>query len=398
MSLDLLREFGYNPKEALEGNQWQQTYGQVSNPIVLREDDEFGAFEGASREETRQTPCERHSNAEILNSLGTPDTAADANNIWLEKGYPRTELTDRATEDIDYQDDDWGDFVDGPQKTPMQSEPYKRYLAKAEDYGVSLLQETQAANLSSIESAVKEETGRQITTERHAPAVQKAKLDTQTLPPSNIPPPSILLLLATTVLQSLPMEIKSLIASLKPMNSESHSEQSHLNEIKSRLSFSRAIARIIAGRRLRWKRDTHLAQSMKIAPAQAGKSGGMKLAGIDRMESRREDQEASEVVRVWKQHVGSLRSSVASLGTRFPGHTMLLPDIAENMPVRTANAGEGALTAPKSCILCGLKREERVQKVDVHVEDSFGEWWVDHWGHADCRLFWEANKNSLKQR
>ncbi|KAJ3502922.1 hypothetical protein NM208_g16619 [Fusarium decemcellulare] len=30
-------------------------------------------------------------------------------------------------------------------------------------------------------------------------------------------------------------------------------------------------------------------------------------------------------------------------------------------------------TAPKACIICGLKREERVAKVDYEVEDSFGE-------------------------
>jgi hypothetical protein len=43
-------------------------------------------------------------------------------------------------------------------------------------------------------------------------------------------------------------------------------------------------------------------------------------------------------------------------------------------------------------------RDERVANVDAHVEDSFGEWWTEHWGHLECRLFWEENQASLAQR
>lgn len=42
----------------------------------------------------------------------------------------------------------------------------------------------------------------------------------------------------------------------------------------------------------------------------------------------------------------------------------------------------------KFCIICGLKREECVGKVDFEVEDSFGEWWVEYWGYRVCKNFW----------
>ena len=59
---------------------------------------------------------------------------------------------------------------------------------------------------------------------------------------------------------------------------------------------------------------------------------------------------------------------------------------------------EGTLTAPKACVICGLKREERIPKVDFQVEDSFGEWWVEHWGHRACRNFCHEHESKLKQR
>jgi len=40
-----------------------------------------------------------------------------------------------------------------------------------------------------------------------------------------------------------------------------------------------------------------------------------------------------------------------------------------------------------------LKRDERVARVEFGVEDSFGEWWVEHWGHRTCRNFWAAQKS-----
>ena len=96
--------------------------------------------------------------------------------------------------------------------------------------------------------------------------------------------------------------------------------------------------------------------------------------------------------------MGGLRASVTSANAHSSGEKLILPEIADSLPVRVAKGAEGALTAPKPCLLCGLKREERVEKVDVNVEDSFGEWWTGHWGHHDCQRFWEEHEGSLEQR
>lgn len=66
---------------------------------------------------------------------------------------------------------------------------------------------------------------------------------------------------------------------------------------------------------------------------------------------------------------------------------LVLPELSETMPLRTAKPGEGGISAPKCCFLCGLKRDERVARLDVNTEDSFGEWWVDHWGHVTASDF-----------
>lgn len=218
-------------------------------------------------------------------------------------------------------------------------------------------------------------------------------------PPSNVPPPSILLLLIIGMFQSMLVDVKQMIASADSSTSpDSSLDQQSINKIQKRFSIARAAARIIAGRKLRWRRDSRLSQSMKIGPANSGKSGGMKLTGLDRTENRREDGEVEEAVRTWKQQMGSLRAVVATANSRQPGLRLLMPEISEKMPVRVGKASEGAMVAPTCCFLCGLKREERVEKVDVQVEDSFGEWWIDYWGHVDCRIFWEEQKDSLNQR
>lgn len=76
-----------------------------------------------------------------------------------------------------------------------------------------------------------------------------------------------------------------------------------------------------------------------------------------------------------------------------------VPEIAEQMPVKMLRAAEGGFTASHACALCGLKREERVARVDEGVEDSFGEWWVEGMNmHLVCRNFWEEYKDRLKSR
>ncbi|KAL8860216.1 MAG: hypothetical protein Q9198_010588 [Flavoplaca austrocitrina] len=135
---------------------------------------------------------------------------------------------------------------------------------------------------------------------------------------------------------------------------------------------------------------------MSIGPANAGKAGGMKLTGVDRNEARREDQEAAEVVKLWQQQAGGIKSQIAKVNAQQSEVKFAIPEYSDNMPIRVAKLGEGGLTAPKCCFLCGLKRDERVARLDVSVEDSFREWWTDHWGHTDCIRFWEEHKDSLK--
>lgn len=374
MSLDLLREFGYNQKQALEENPWQQTHSQnPATSIADDDEDDFGDFEGSKSEsfvqkkQTDATDIGLLELAEASSTLGSADT----------KGHQRDNYELQPPwvlpSSIEHEAEVWGNSVDQPVNATDKSNASFATAHKCEDLphsssGVALPSQPHLSSKSESE-------------ERNADCMTPIVRPTfQHSPPSNIPPPSILLLLAATLLQSLSLEIKRLVASIKDIGLEpASSDKPDLNSLSLRLAFLKAIARIIAGRKLRWKRDTHLAQSMKIGPAQAGKGGGMKLTGVDRMESRREDQEAAEVVRIWKQYAGSLRAYIASVNARSPGIVPALPDLAENMPVRTAKVDEGALTAPRSCILCGLKREERVQRVDLEVQDSFEEWWADHW-------------------
>jgi len=216
-------------------------------------------------------------------------------------------------------------------------------------------------------------------------------------PPSNIPPPSVLLSLVSNLLQSLPDDVRNIVTQNRA-SSDPHEalDQPRVDQIKAALSTTRVAARIIAGRKLRWKRDNLLSQSMKIGPA--GKSGGMKLTGVDKTESRREDQETAEALAAWRKQAGPLRSTISMVNVHLPGSGSVVPEISENMPIRVVKPSEGAVIAPKCCFLCGIKRDERVTKVDVNVEDSFGEYWTEHWGHVECVAFWDNHKHSLPHR
>ncbi|KAG7418849.1 hypothetical protein Forpe1208_v002693 [Fusarium oxysporum f. sp. rapae] len=127
----------------------------------------------------------------------------------------------------------------------------------------------------------------------------------------------------------------------------------------------------------------------------AAGSKGMKLAGVDKTQAAREDREAADVVAVWREQVGRLRSAVAAAKSVDKNLSLQVPEISENMQVHTAKM---VPTAPRACIICGLKRDERVTKVDYEVEDSFGEWWLDHWGHKACKNFWIEHEQKLRQR
>jgi len=226
-----------------------------------------------------------------------------------------------------------------------------------------------------------------------APAVAAPMPDTAP-PPTNVPPPSILLsifpslfdLITTALFQPTagqPSAVKNRILS----------DPKTIRFLGGYLLLAMVAARIMAGRKLRWHRDKFLAQGMAISAA--GGKGGMKLAGVDKAQAAREDREAADVLSAWRQHVGRLRGTVATANAAAPSGPLRIPELSENMAVQAAKM---VPTAPRACIICGLKRDERIKGVDVDVEDSFGEWWVDHWGHRACRNFWLEHEVKLRSR
>lgn len=220
------------------------------------------------------------------------------------------------------------------------------------------------------------------------------------LPPTNVPPPSILLSIFTEMLEEADTKLYKPTANQAPgVKSRIYADPATLDYLRGYLILSTVAARILAGRKLRWHRDKFLSQAMTISAA-GGAKGGMKLAGIDKTQAAREDREAADVVGVWRDHVGKLRSAVAAANIGIQKQPMKLeplhvPEINDHMIV---SAAKMALTAPRVCVVCGLKRDERVKGVDVVVEDSFGEWWIEHWGHRTCRSFWLGNEEKLRSR
>ena len=214
-------------------------------------------------------------------------------------------------------------------------------------------------------------------------------------PQVNIPPPSILLSVFSTVADKARgqfFEPISQAADNPDVLQAAYAHPQVHSYLQSLLTLSTVLCRITAGRKHRWKRDKILAQSMSIGQASAGgRSGGMKLTGLDKAETAREGRDVADAVRAWRNILGRMRSAVSAarkVGT--------VPEIKEDYTVRTGTDKEGAIQATKHCALCGLKRNERIAKVDIEVQDSFGEWWVEHWGHRDCARFWQTYEKSLK--
>ncbi|KAL9593995.1 MAG: hypothetical protein Q9219_007270 [cf. Caloplaca sp. 3 TL-2023] len=432
MSLDLLKEFG-NPQDASTGQDphgtgsiHEEDFGEFQQPEISSTGGTVGVSpNNGPRHETLFTkengqqdgllidvrsalpppsPSFRDLNAplklqippendttgctEVKSSEATPITA------WPSFERHRAKSIGKLPPLSPYLDDDeWGDFeeeIPAQYVIPQDAKDQPPVIQKA-------LDENAASSSSLLDLMDSLEVKSSATAK--SPARAKA-LNTEPAAPSNIPPPSILLSTVTKIFQSVSAEIRDIVSSAGTavLTSVPSSHNLVFYSLASKITIIRASARILAGRKNRWRRDTHLAQSMKIGPANAGKAGGMKLAGVDRAETRREDQEAAEVMKLWKQQVGTLKSQIARINAQQSEIEFTLPEIGENTPIRTAKMGEGALVAPKCCFLCGLKRDERVAGLDVNVEDSFGEWWVDHWGHVDCIQFWEENRDSLKQR
>lgn len=214
-------------------------------------------------------------------------------------------------------------------------------------------------------------------------------------PPTNIPPPSVLLSVFPQLFDQANTSLyKPVSGQSFPTKNRILSDPKTVEFLKGYLALATVAARVIAGRKLRWHRDKFLAQRMSIS---AAGSKGMKLAGVDKAQTAREEREAADVVAAWKEHIGRLRSAVATANSSIKSgvEQLRVPEIFDSMPIQTEKM---APTASKACVVCGLKRNERVSKVDYDVEDSFGEWWVEHWGHLACKRFWLQHENTLRQR
>ncbi|KAI0434062.1 hypothetical protein F5Y09DRAFT_4657 [Xylaria sp. FL1042] len=298
-------------------------------------------------------------------------------------------------------EDDWDSFSDLPQQ-PVQSQTTKTIESTWDWDSVEPPKITESRNPATKTSTPLNNAG---TTNNDDTSWDWDPVDTKTepavetedstLPPINIPPPSILL-------SAFPQLFDQANECLyKPVSGQSQtikdrvlSDPKVYDFLRGYLTLAVVAAHIIAGRRMRWHRDKFLSQSMSIS---AAGSKGMKLAGIDKTQTTREDREAADVVSNWKSQVGRLRSAVATVNSakKSGGKQLKIPEITENMQIQTAR---DVPTAPKACVICGLKRNERLPRIDHDVEDSFGEWWVDHWGHVACRRFWLQHENTLRQR
>jgi hypothetical protein len=198
------------------------------------------------------------------------------------------------------------------------------------------------------------------------------------LPPTNVPPPGLLLSLFPPLFAEASEKLfRPMASQTQPMRNRLLSEPATIAYLQGYLALASVAARIIAGRKLRWKRDVHLSQGMRIGPASSRATSGMKLTGIDKSENLKEEREVSDVVRAWKEQVGRLRHVVAAANQAKAGSLGTVPDLQETMPVRALKQSEGGIPARLPCMLCGLKRDERVASADVAVDDSFGEWWVE---------------------
>ncbi len=419
MSLDLLQAFGDPSHEEL-ANPWATATRQDSGNPRTTEGDDFGDFEEpewpaqpindvrGNSDPTFSTdiqpgnlsidpstrcppPPPSFETANASHKLAIPPktdditpTDAKANGSTPITSWPSygramgAKFVEESLPTSSFADDEWGDFEEEAHEGHSTAETAGNEAPKNVDPSEEATERTSSLlDLTDVPQ-----------TQSLGPAA-----------PANIPPPFILLSAIVNNLHSLSTRMHDVVSAttVALMNSGTPDNDAVLENLTAQLATIKASARVTCGRKLRWKRDKVLAQSMSIGPANAGRSGGMKLIGINRTENRREDQEAAEVVRLWKQQVGSLKSFLARINAQQSEVDFVLPDISENVPIRTAKAGEGAVPATKWCFLCGLKRDERVARLDVNVEDSFSEWWVDHWGHVDCIRFWREHKDSLKQ-
>ncbi|PWW74435.1 hypothetical protein C7212DRAFT_365016 [Tuber magnatum] len=181
-------------------------------------------------------------------------------------------------------------------------------------------------------------------------------------------PPVIVLLGAFPPLFLLPQEqlldkMRDLSFPLRQRVLSHHRTKEFLEGI---CEIGRVAGRIVAGRKRRAK---------SALPRKA--SEGMKLAngaGAARQQ-KREDREAKEICRLWKEGSGRLK---AAMRTGIPEF--------EDEPLKGPERW--------GCKLCGLGKDELLPGLKEKTE-RLG-WWDREWGgHAGCRGFWEKHGKGL---
>lgn len=337
------------------------------------DDDEWGTFEGGSTEPPKSVDTNTVSGRSNLATLGMDllgldDTAAQ----WAssQNGSQNNSSTSRKSE--------------MPKSTPQDDDAWDDFESVAPI--------ATSARPNSIIPALPKST-------MHV-AAPADPTNAPSLPPTNIPPPTVLLSIFPSLISSAQTALFDTLTKLpQDQKQDLLSHQATHQFLRGFIGISVVLAHIISGRKQRWKRDQFLAQGMRIGPAAAGGKGGMKLAGVDRSEVAKEDREVLDAVRQWKLVVGKLRSAVAGANGKSATKLPHVPEISEQMPVRILKPVEGGIVAPHACALCGLKREERVAKVDEEVDDSFGEWWVQGMNmHLLCKNFWDSHSDQMRSR
>ena len=348
------------------------------------DDDEFGDFEGADVESSKEPVSPFPAlNTGLLDLLDDND------------GNQPAVSTFKAVEDVlegeHESEDDWGQFTVaepdlGPSKSKMGIDPKQTNHLRSSNPNVPQSISTKSSAVEKPEIAQIDEFEVWDDFETDTAPAEDTKDDEAlaliTITPSerherpmNVPPPAVILRLLTKAVTLLSSPVES----------------AKDNSIGTNIvCVYRVTGRVISGRSLRWKRDTILAQSMRIGAA--GRSGGMKLTAVDKGETRREDQETEELLSTWTTHLYSLNKAMIRAKVRKPPITL-----SAELVVKTAT-GSDVLTATHVCPICGLRRNERVNGIDVSVSDTFGDFWIEHWGHTDCHNFWYQFNQHLEQR
>ena len=361
-------------------------------------EDDFGDFEDVEATHSHDLPeiTEDHlvHNGPKLPTLGHQvnlvelgDEHASENELQLRQSAS-LEVTHEVltTDDVD----DWGDFEDFSQEIQPYLKPTSQKTAAQVSSPIQNLQpdvdppQSKDKEWDDFEEWNAEQGSISVATNtnatNHAPRQHIEFSDEPR--PTNIPPPTILLQLLPQVFQCIHELAKT-----------SHEATEIEETAASIVTVFVVSARIIAGRSLRWKRDTYLAQSTRIGPSTSGaRSGGMKLTAVNKSEAIREEREAADVCDAWSGNTHVFAGIVSRSDHRRPWMNLNIKMTPRPSP------GFGTLEAKEPCALCGIKRDERIAGVDFDADDVFSEYWTEHWGHTDCKVFWYTYKEMLDHR